>query len=50
MYPGDVVFFSCLIIHGTGPNNSNKPRWSNTYAYNVTGNGKNIRDKILRQS
>lgn len=37
--PGDGVFFTSLTIHGSAPNQSNKDRWANTFAYNVTGNG-----------
>ncbi|MEM7029732.1 MAG: phytanoyl-CoA dioxygenase family protein [Chloroflexota bacterium] len=39
MEPGDGVFFTSLTIHGSSPNTSDKDRWANTFAYNVTGNG-----------
>ena len=48
MEPGDTVFFSCLLFHGTGPNNSNKSRWANTFAYNITDNDSLQFREILR--
>ncbi len=38
MQPGDGVFFSSLVIHGSAPNTSDCDRRMNTFAYNVTGN------------
>jgi phytanoyl-CoA hydroxylase len=38
--PGDGVFFSCLVVHGSPANESLRDRRMNTFAYNVTGNGK----------
>ena len=48
MDPGDGVFFSSLVIHGSAPNTSDRPRWANTFAFNVTGNGKGADKRVLR--
>ena len=48
MEPGDVVFFTSLVIHGSAPNLSNADRWANTFAYNVTGNNVQQCREVLR--
>ena len=48
MQPGDCVFFNALIIHGSAPNDSPNDRLMNTFAYNVTGNGKTQCRELLR--
>ena len=48
MEPGDGVFFNALIIHGSAPNNSQRDRLMNTFAYNVTGNGAARSREVLR--
>ena len=48
MEPGDGIFFTSLIIHGSAPNTSDKPRWANTFAYNVTGNSMKQNREVLR--
>jgi len=48
MEPGDGVFFNSLIIHGSGPNISERDRRMNTFAYNVTGNSMTQCRDILR--
>jgi ectoine hydroxylase-related dioxygenase (phytanoyl-CoA dioxygenase family) len=48
MEPGDGVFFSSLIIHGSAPNQSNQDRRMNTFAYNVTGNSLTQCREVLR--
>ncbi|MDP6358790.1 MAG: phytanoyl-CoA dioxygenase family protein [Planctomycetota bacterium] len=48
MGPGDGVFFGPLIIHGSAPNTSGRPRVMNTFAYNVTGNGNHQTREVLR--
>ena len=48
MRPGDVVFFTSLIIHGSAPNTSDKPRWANTFAFNITGNNVQQCREVLR--
>jgi len=48
MEPGDGVFFNALIIHGSAPNTSDRDRWMNTFAYNVTGNGVTQCREVLR--
>ncbi len=40
LQPGDAVFFGALVVHGSAANTSNRDRRMNTFAYNVTGNGK----------
>lgn len=46
--PGDCIFFGPIIIHGSGPNTSDKDRRMNTIAYNVTGNGPSQCREVLR--
>ena len=46
--PGDGVFFTSLIIHGSAPNASTRDRWANTFAYNVTGNSETQCREVLR--
>jgi ectoine hydroxylase-related dioxygenase (phytanoyl-CoA dioxygenase family) len=48
MEPGDGVFFTSLIIHGSAPNKSDKSRWANTFAFNVTGNNVKQCREVLR--
>ena len=48
MAPGDDLFFTSLVIHGSAPNQSQRDRWANTFAYNVTGNGEGQDREILR--
>lgn len=48
MDSGDGVFFTSLIIHGSASNTSGQPRWANTFAYNVTGNGMEQCREVLR--
>lgn len=48
MEPGDGIFFTSLVIHGSAPNTSDKPRWANTFAFNVPGNGVQIPREVLR--
>jgi ectoine hydroxylase-related dioxygenase (phytanoyl-CoA dioxygenase family) len=48
MQPGDGVFFTSLVIHGSAPNTSDSSRWANTFAYDVTGNHKSQCREILR--
>jgi len=48
MEPGDVNFFTSLVIHGSAPNLSNADRWANTFAYNVTGNNVQQCREVLR--
>jgi len=36
--PGDVVFFGCLVIHGSAPNRSDSHRRANTFAFDQVGN------------
>ncbi|MDQ3814845.1 MAG: phytanoyl-CoA dioxygenase family protein [Armatimonadota bacterium] len=48
MEPGDGVFFSALIIHGSAPNTSADERRMNTFAYNVTGNNPGQCREVLR--
>ena len=48
MDSGDGVFFTSLIIHGSALNRSSQPRWANTFAYNVTGNGVERCREVLR--
>ena len=48
MAPGDALFFTSLVIHGSAPNQSLRNRWANTIAYNVTGNGEGQDREILR--
>ena len=31
MEPGDGIFFTALVIHGSAPNTSRHPRWANTF-------------------
>ncbi|MBE83105.1 MAG: hypothetical protein CME21_11120 [Gemmatimonadetes bacterium] len=50
MAPGDAVFFSALIIHGSAPNTSGRSRRLNTFAFNVTGNGEGQCREWLRGS
>lgn len=38
MQPGDVVFFGPLVIHGSGPNDSDRHRRANTFAFDAPGN------------
>ncbi len=38
MEPGDAVFFGPLVIHGSGPNTSDRDRRANTFAYDRAGN------------
>lgn len=38
MEPGDAVFFGALVIHGSGPNTSDRHRRANTFAYDAPGN------------
>jgi len=38
MEPGDAVFFGCLVIHGSGPNGSNRDRRANTFAFDKVAN------------
>lgn len=38
MEPGDVVFFGPLVIHGSGPNTSDRDRRANTFAFDAPGN------------
>ncbi len=46
--PGDAIFFSALIIHGSAPNPSGRSRRINTFAFNVTGNGEGQCRELLR--
>jgi len=48
MEPGDGIFFTSLVIHGSAPNKSPHPRWANTFAYNVPGNGEHQVREVLR--
>ena len=48
MEPGDGIFFTALVIHGSAPNTSPQPRWANTFAYNVPGNGEHQVREVLR--
>ena len=48
MEPGDGIFFTSLVIHGSAPNRSPHPRWANTFAYNVPGNGAHQVREVLR--
>lgn len=48
MAPGDALFFTSLVIHGSAPNQSDVDRWANTIAYNVTGNGNDQCREVLR--
>ena len=48
MQSGDGCFFTSLVIHGTAANSTGQPRWANTFAYNVTGNGKRKDREVLR--
>ena len=48
MEPGDGIYFTSLVIHGSAPNLSPHPRWANTFAYNVPGNGERQEREILR--
>jgi ectoine hydroxylase-related dioxygenase (phytanoyl-CoA dioxygenase family) len=50
MEPGDAIFFTSLVIHGSAPNRSRQPRWANTLAYNVPGNGARQVRELLRQA
>ena len=36
--PGDALFFHCNLLHGSGPNASDEPRWSIISAYNRLDN------------
>lgn len=36
--PGDVVFFGAYVIHGSGPNTSDRDRRANTFAFDRPGN------------
>lgn len=45
---GSAVFFNSLIIHGSGPNESDQDRRAVTIAYNVTGNGRGQTREVLR--
>ncbi len=36
--PGDAVFFGCLVIHGSGPNTSDRDRRANTFAFDRPNN------------
>lgn len=38
MAPGDVVFFGPLVIHGSGPNTSDRDRRANTFAFDRPDN------------
>jgi ectoine hydroxylase-related dioxygenase (phytanoyl-CoA dioxygenase family) len=38
MEPGDAVFFGPLVIHGSGPNRSDRDRRANTFAFDRAGN------------
>lgn len=38
MEPGDMVFFGALVIHGSGPNGSDRHRRANTFAFDKPGN------------
>jgi ectoine hydroxylase-related dioxygenase (phytanoyl-CoA dioxygenase family) len=38
MGPGDAVFFGPLVIHGSGPNASDRHRRANTFAFDRPGN------------
>jgi ectoine hydroxylase-related dioxygenase (phytanoyl-CoA dioxygenase family) len=40
MEPGDGLFFGPLIIHGSGPNTSDRDRRANTFAFDKSGNRK----------
>ncbi len=48
MQPGDALFFTSLVIHGSAPNRSDADRWANTIAYNVTGNEMDQCREVLR--
>ena len=48
MRPGEGVFFTSLIFHGSAPNTSDKPRWANTFAFNITGNNVQQCRELLR--
>ena len=48
IFPGDAVFFNSLVIHGSAPNASMRDRRMNTFAFNVTGNGRGKDLEILR--
>lgn len=50
MGPGDGIFFTSLVIHGSAPNTSGRPRWANTFAYNVLGNGAAQVREVLRRA
>lgn len=50
MEPGDGIFFTSLVIHGSAPNTSDQPRWANTFAYNVPGNGMQQVREVLREA
>lgn len=36
--PGDALFFHCNLLHASGPNDSDQPRWSIISAYNRLSN------------
>lgn len=38
--PGDAIFFGAYVIHGSGPNNSDRDRRANTFAFDRPGNVK----------
>ena len=38
MQPGDAVFFGALVIHGSGPNASDRDRRANTFAFDKVDN------------
>jgi ectoine hydroxylase-related dioxygenase (phytanoyl-CoA dioxygenase family) len=48
MAPGDVVFFSCLVAHGSDENRSDRDRCMNTFVYNAPGNDPDTCREVLR--
>lgn len=40
--PGDALLFGCMVVHGSAPNSSAQDRRANTYAFDKTGNTKNV--------
>jgi len=38
--PGDAIFFGAYVIHGSGPNGSDRHRRANTFAFDRPGNVK----------
>jgi len=38
LLPGDALFFHCNLLHGSGQNTSEHPRWSIISAYNLASN------------